>query len=310
MSRLSYSRSYTYQKCQKLYDYQYHQKLAPRGGTIKLEYWKPRVIGQLIHAGMEAGLLGKPLEAALAETAREITERGVDAEKALALVQMQQDAAQIAQDCLDWLPAADFRPVVHKGQPLVEAELIHPIKGWDEFMGYVDLVAEHIPTGRVLVIDYKSKDRFSKPEDEAYALQFLLYMKALSHMGVHVDGAYVVQIKSELPKGKLRKIRTDVGGIDGPRTSTDGRFQATPTFHSKEYINNAWNNFEKLAIQMTSFDPARAFTNLSGWQCGNCDFRKLCQAELRNEDYDYIRRSSYKPKYDNTYAITPLTIEI
>ncbi len=291
--RLSYSRLYSYAKCKQLYTYQYLQKLQPAPSTVSVENWMPRQRGTLIHGGLEAGFLGRDVRGGVEAAALKITRDGLDTVKSEALESIKEECAIIAQDGLDFLPVSDWEPLVYRGRPMVEAYLSAPLPGWKEFCGFADVVARHKPTGRVMIIDHKTRVRFQTPDQEQLALQFILYAHALETMGIKTDGCMVFQIKPELPKGKPRKHRVDDGGIDAPRESIDGRFSTIPTFHSRGYIEQLWKGFQKQALEMSHFKEAYSYPQISGFSCNGCDFKKLCQAELNDMDADYIRANNY-----------------
>jgi hypothetical protein len=296
--RLSYSRYYLYTKCRKAYEYQYIQKLTPAAGTVPPEAWIKRGRGILIHGACEAGLAGRPLADGINEQIVELEfpPRGGPGRPDLAATArtIAAECEQVAQDLLDWLPANDFEPLVVNGKLGLELELSCPVTGWKDFMGYADLVVRHKPTGRVFVGDYKSTERFKSPESEVFRVQMILYAYALRQMGVKVDGALIVQLKPELPKGKPRKVRIDEGGIDAPRESADGRFQLTPTRYSDTYVDNVWSNFDRVAAEMAQFEASRSsYIQMSDFSCGFCDYSALCSAELNDMDADWVRKNKF-----------------
>ena len=64
---LSYSRSYTYQKCKQSYKYKYLDKIKVAPKDQIFESWERMVRGQLIHAAMEAAFLKQSMDAFAAE---------------------------------------------------------------------------------------------------------------------------------------------------------------------------------------------------------------------------------------------------
>lgn len=293
--KLSYSRAYTHQKCKKLYDFQYLQRLKPLSKMVHTESWLRMMSGVSIHAALESCFLGEPMQAGLDEVMQEQKNlQGIDADKLKLLLEMQSECIQVASDFASWLPVSDWEPLTHNGKPMVEAELSAPIAGWGAFTGYADLVARHIPTGRVLVLDYKTRNKFYAEGDDVYSQQFALYQYALKHMGIACDGSLLCEIKPEVPKSVRRKPTPDPGGIDGSRLSADGRFRTECTYRSETYINQVWADFEKQALVMAAFDPARdSYTNMSAFNCKTCPYLKLCQAELQGAALDDLRHDCY-----------------
>lgn len=263
-----------------------------------MENWLPRQRGTILHGALEFALLGKDIEAGARQAFQEVCSpefprQPASAEQRAALEALMDELIQVAKNAAEFLNIQDWEPVLYNGQPMVEVEVSHPIAGFKDFMGYVDVVMRHKPTGRVFVADWKSVTSFASPEDEIYRGQMLLYAKCLKRMGVHVDGAAIIQLKPELAKRATRKLRIDPGGIDGPRESEDGKFMFTPTLYSDEYINSYFASFERTAQAMARFKPEEAYVNMSGFNCQSCDYKALCGAQLRGEDVAYVRSTKY-----------------
>jgi CRISPR/Cas system-associated exonuclease Cas4 (RecB family) len=297
---LSYSRAWLYKKCKRAYAYQYLERLSPARGTVSIENWIDRGRGILIHAGLESGLVGRDIAQGIAQEIAEIAAGQYggepDPERAAAARGIADECAQIAQDVLDWLPAGDFEPITIAGKPAVEACLTAPISGFKQFIGFTDVVLRHKPTGRTFVADYKTTTRFKGAEGEIFRLQMILYLYALKQMGIHVDGALIIQIKPTLPKGKPRKIRVDEGGVDAPRESVDGRFQITPTLYSATYVQKVWEQFDRQAADMAKLTVDTAYANVDDFACSGCDFRDLCMAELNGGDVEWIRANKFNQR--------------
>ena len=296
--RLSNSRAYTFFKCPQLYTYQYIEKLYPRPGTVSVENWLPRQRGTILHGALEYAILGKDTEAGARQAFEEVCNPSFPRQPAgpaqrEALEALMPELVQVAKNAAEFLQIEDWEPLIFNGKPMVEIEVSHPIAGFKDFMGYVDIVMRHKPTGRVYAADWKSVTRFASPEDEVYRGQLLLYAKCLKHMGVHIDGAAIIQLKPELAKRATRKLRVDSGSIDGPRESECGKFMFTPTLYSEEYINNYFASFERTAQAMARFKPEEAYVNMGGFQCSGCDYKSLCQATLQGQDAEYIRNTKY-----------------
>lgn len=302
--RLSNSRAYTFFKCPQLYTYQYIEKLYPKAGTVSVDNWLPRQRGTVLHGALEYAILGKSIDDGAWQAFKEICEpefprQPAGPEQRAALNEIVPELIQVAKNAAEFLRIEEWEPVLYNGKPMVEVEVSHPIAGFKDFMGYVDIVMRHKPTGRVFLSDWKSVTRFANPEDEVYRGQMLLYAKCLKRMGVHIDGAAIIQLKPELAKRATRKLRIDSGSIDGPRESEDGKFMFTPTLYSDTYIDNYFASFERTAQAMARFKPEEAYVNMSGFNCQHCDYRALCAAQLRGDDVEYIRSTKFTSSLDN-----------
>ncbi len=301
---MSHSRLYLANKCRRAYSYKYLEKLRPAASEQRADDWIKMVRGIVMHGGMEYGFLGEDpvagIDACIKEQIYGSDQRpqgvGAGSEKAALLLAGRDDYIAVVQNAMEWLPASDWEPVMYKGAPMVEAELAVPLPGWKGFIGYADLVARHKPSGRVLVLDWKTRERFEADDVDRYNRQFAFYQPALGYMGVHCDGSLLVEIKPTPPRRGPRVTRIDDGGIDGVRISADGSFRTICTFRSKTYIENIWRNFEGEALELASLIPERAFPNMNGFNCGKCEFSRICQATLRGDDSASIVRDFYRPQ--------------
>jgi hypothetical protein len=291
---LSHSQMGTFARCRQQYAYKYLKGLKPLARDMHLDSWERMNRGILIHAGMEYGFLGQPAQQGVEETAAGIKANNVlsDEQKFLLFGEgaspnvgsMVADSIAVANEALAWLPASDWEPVIYNGQPMVEARLELPLAPWKGWVGYADLVARHKPTGRVLVIDYKTRERFEADGADTYNAQFAAYAYALQRMGVRCDGSLLFEIKPVPPKRSPRVVRDDVGGVDGVRISTDGRFRTTPTFRSPKFLEEVWRDIERTAQAIATLKPADIFRNMSSFNCATCSFVHLCMAEANGED--------------------------
>ncbi len=290
---LSNSRSYVYNRCKKMFDFKYIQKVKPNANIMHFESWERMLRGVMIHAAIEAGFLGQSLVSACRTKASQERARGLTEQQKTALAVMEAESPIVAQGLLDWLPASDWEPVQYRGKPMVEARLEWALPGWKGFLGFADLVAKHKPTGRILVLDWKSRTSFEDENVEIFNSQFLYYSYVLAQMGVPVDGSLLVELKPTTPKRAPRTIREDVGGINGIRVSEDGRYRSIPTFRSPEYLAAGWADFSKQAKVIASFKGEDAYRSMNAFNCKSCEFAQLCQGELQGHDLVHILKTSY-----------------
>lgn len=296
---LSHSKRYTWNACRQKYAFQYIERLKVLPTDTRPEDWARFAMGILIHGAMESAFLGEPLDKGLSKAVERFYKNGeMEPAKEALLPKMLEDALSIAKDCCAWLPVTDFRPLPHPetGLPMVEAKLTVPLKGWEGgFLGYADLVAEHIPTGTRLVLDYKTRAAFEQHDMDRYNQQFALYQRVLRDMGMPVHGSLLVEIKSSVPKRKPKYVRNDQGGISGIRESADGRFKTTPTLRSNRFIDTVWEDFEREAVEIANSHerPEAIYRNMSGFGCGSCKFSRVCMARANGEDSDFIKESLY-----------------
>lgn len=291
----SFSRAWLYQSCKQRYSYKYTLKVKPLAKDMSFKSWSRMLIGTLIHAALEALLQGQSPEQFVADVIAEERAKGLRQEQLDALATMEPEALQIAANFADWLPLSDWELVYHNGVPLSEYKVVVPLKsGVGEFLGYVDCVLRHKETGRVLVCDFKSKATMSSDGDQAFIVQLPLYISALRQLGVIDTNMFaILELRSSLPKRKPRKIRIDEGSIEVFRQSVDGCFQYMPHFCSDEYLDAIWADYEKVCVSMSRFSHQYAYRNRSSFNCKDCEFRLLCEAQMKGHDVGYIAKHHY-----------------
>ncbi len=291
--RLSNSRSYSFNKCRKLYDYRYRQGMQVKPRDMWLDSWTRMHRGVLIHAGFEAGFQQLDILSGVTAAADEEKAKGMSDEQLLLHPNLITESTQVAKDAMAWLPASDWEPVRYNDEPMVEAELTAELPGWQSFLGYADLVARHKPTGRVLLIDYKTRMRFEGDDEDKWNAQFAAYSYCLGRMGVVVDGSLLFEIKPVLPKRPPRFERIDSGSLDGVRLSNDGRFRTTTTFRSQTFLRNYWEDFSRQAKVIANVKDEEIYRNMSSFTCKDCSYERLCMGELSGHDTEFIEANRY-----------------
>lgn len=290
---LSNSRTYMYDRCRQAYAFKYVDKVKPAAKSMYFDSWLRMIRGVIIHAGVEAGFLGRDVQTAIRSLCAQEKAKGLTQEQLSALVVLYNECPTVVQNLLDWLPASDWEPIKYKGRPMVEARLEWALPGWKGFLGFADLVAKHKPTGRVMVLDWKTRETFEADDVDRFNMQFLLYSYVLNKMGVHVDGSLLVEAKPTPPKRAPRVNHDDVGGVDGVRISSDGRFRSIPTFRSRAYLEAGWNDYMVKAKVIASMRDDEIYRNMGAFSCKSCEFQKLCQAQLGGHDVEHILNTSY-----------------
>ena len=291
---LSNSRTYNWDKCRKAYAFKYADKIRPAAKGMFLDSWKRMLRGVMIHAGIEAGFLGGDIRAAIRTCAAQERAKGLTQEQKNELLVMENESPTVCKSLLDWLPASDWEPITYRGKPMVEARLEWSLPGWKGFLGYADLVAKHKPTGRIMVLDWKTRETFEADDVDRFNMQFLLYSYVLMQLGVQVDGSLLVEAKPTPPKRAPKLIREDIGGVDGVRLSPDGRFRSIPTFRSRSYLEAGWADFCVKANVIATVRDEDIYRNISAFNCKSCEFQKLCQAELNGHDVEHIANTSFQ----------------
>ena len=290
----SNSQSYTWAKCPKQYAYKYVVGLKPLARDMREESWLRMGCGIIGHGGMEYGMLGMSIDAGVRAKAAELCAQNVPQEFKDALLAQVADISALAQSAAAWLPISDWEPIQRNGAPMVEARLELPLPApWAGLVGYADMVARHKPSGRIMVVDYKFRGKFEAEDSDRYNRQFALYQHALNLAGIECHGSLLFEIKTPAPKRVPKTTHDDFGSIDAPRTQAEGRFRTTPTFRSAKYVAALYADTVKEATAAAACTLANAYRNLNAFNCKDCAYLRICQAELTGEDTEDVIQSDF-----------------
>jgi hypothetical protein len=142
-------------------------------------------------------------------------------------------------------------------------------------------------------VDYKARASFERDDVDKYNSQFALYQKALWQIGVPVVGSLLFEIKPTPPARAPRITRVDTGAVTSVRISEDGRFRITPTLRSRDFVENHWEDFKLQANSIARMQSDQAYRSMNSFNCGTCEFEKLCMGELRGDDVASILERHY-----------------
>lgn len=317
----------------------FRHSLSYRGGWKPKEDGIPLQLGSMIHAGIAAEILHQSPEEAIQALVRENQEKALSEEWAEMIYLTGEQALDITNRAIDWLEIREGRweTIELEGQPLVELALEMPL--WDlraSYKGVIDWVARDTETGKIHLIDFKTRGRFNRPDAEETNLQLMSYMFMLTHYGVNVDTASIIQILTKLPSqpklnkdGSMsrQKITTDWStyraalvdaGLDPAdyedmREKLDGEFfDLIPLYFSHEEVFAAWHEIIRPAIRSILVESNMWLRSMSTWNCKYCAYREPCLASLRGHDMEglldmyFDRREGYGSE---TYTGTGIGIE-
>lgn len=249
----------------------------------------------------------------LAEELPDIEQIGVDAEKVFeqAFWEFDTDRYEVQTVYINGtaVPALEL----HFAVPCSPAKALH---------GYIDAILRDKETGFVWCVDYKFRKSLSPDEDEATNIQNAVYAYACRRMGIEITGTMTWQHLNTpaaepqvLKNGTLSraKIKTTwsryaeccvKNGLDPeqyreemePKLADIEWFRATYEYRNEDTVKRMWHDCIVPATRAIkkSFNPrAIKSRNLYPWNCKMCQFKDLCQAELRGYDAQYVRDSQY-----------------
>lgn len=208
--------------------------------------------------------------------------------------------------------------------PALELHFVVPCAGSKGLHGYIDAILRDKETGSVWCTDYKFRKSLSPDDEEAVNIQNAVYTHACKKMGIKITGTMTWQhcntpaADPALNKNgtvSRSKIKTTwnhyaefcvANGVDPAPYEEEMReklsgiewFRATYEYRNDETVKNMWNRIVvpaayavKSAYTMAKKDKNRR--HLYPWNCKMCQFKDLCQAELRNHDADFLRSTEY-----------------
>lgn len=217
--------------------------------------------------------------------------------------------------------------------PALELHFVVPCAGSKGLHGYIDAILREKETGHVWCTDYKFRKSLAPDEDETFNIQNAVYTHACKKMGINITGTMTWQHVNTpasnpaiLKSGTVSrsKIKTTWAhyeafcrdrGIDpepyraemGEKLADIEWYRPTFEYRNDQTVKNMWNQI----IVPATYAVNSAYTkakkgknprNLYPWNCKMCQYKDLCQAELRNHDAEFLRKSEYVHR---THGRTP-----
>lgn len=316
---LSYSQITEWNSCAFRHNLSYNLGYRPKENAI------PLLLGTFIHEALAALILQQDPRVAVEEVAQTSID-SIESPIVADLIQStKEQGLEIADRTDDWMgiSAGHWKTVNFSGHgPMVEHKFSMPIEGWKGYVGVVDWVAENRSTGKIWLIDWKTRGRMADPRSEEVNLQLMSYLYVLRYYGLEVDGAAIVQILSKLPvQPKVNKdgsmsraaITSDWStyekalieqGLEPDdyfdmrqKLSDKDFFEFVELYFSDVEITTAWDRIIlPTAKQIRKAGPS--IRSMSTFNCKYCAFKRPCLEDLRGYDAlttlntEYNRRDS------------------
>lgn len=204
--------------------------------------------------------------------------------------------------------------------PALELHFVIPCSGSKGLHGYIDAILRDRETADVWCVDYKFRSFFEDETEEAYNIQNAVYTRACFKLGIPITGTLTWQHSNTPPsfpsvnkngtisRAKIKttwQVYSDFCkqmGVDPaeyeeemvPKLSEIEWCRCTTEYRNKPTTDRIWNDVivpEAYAVKASYKKPN--YRRMYAWNCKLCQFRDLCQAELRGYDADYIRTSGY-----------------
>jgi hypothetical protein len=193
------------------------------------------------------------------------------------------------------------------------------------FTGKIDGTA-HDTNGLTYVIEHKCKSTLPEAGSEVTDLQTVLYVKALEIMGREKPKAILWDyirtkapvIPQPLKSGGLSKAKAQDTDFDTYLTAIKannlnveeyaemldhlGKVKANAFYKrnvmpnpAESLVKSMWEDLEESALQIALHGKDGKVKNITRI-CKFCSYFNLCNAELFNNNYDYVLKSQYKKK--------------
>lgn len=212
--------------------------------------------------------------------------------------------------------------------PALELHFLVPCAGSKGMHGYIDAILREKSTGFVWCTDYKFRKALSDDTEEAYNVQNAVYTHACAKMGVNITGTMTwqhintpaadpaVNKNGTISRAKIKTTWQHYAkfcaaqGVDPepyreemePKLADIEWFRATYEYRNPETVKRIWDE----VVVPASWGVNKAYRNVNRrfmypWNCKMCQYKDLCQAELRGYDADAIRLREFvvRPKYVN-----------
>lgn len=312
--KISYSAISSWLKCPQSFKYNYIEALEP------VAFQEHLAIGIFVHAGIEALFKNVDPVAAIERVAERSRAKNPHNHKEIE--GFVASAIKKTEMLRTWLPVDEWEPVTLDGSPMIEHRFELNIDGFD-FVGQFDLVAKHLPTGRIFLFDHKTRSTLKADEQELSNLQLVLYQKALLELGIDVVGSIILQIKSDqfatpqiLKNGTMSKAKINTtwdlykkelnkhGMIVESYLEMKEKlaevewFRVSKVYRPKNIVQKYWDNVILTAVkEMTqNKDNQILLRRVDPFNCTYCSFQPICHGELDGLDTESIISIGFRKK--------------
>lgn len=328
MPSVSWSEVKTFRRCMKAHDYKYTQRLKKKKKAV------PLLKGSILHEMLDAHYKVTNLKARKSsiesiEDAGQVLDRYEEKYKDLFLEE-QETYGDIIGDCEKifqaYLKYYKEDPLSYKAS---EVFVSTPLADDITLIGYIDKIAVD-DKGRHWLVDHKFTKSIPHEDETYHELQLLIYVWAWErsvHGGngkIKIDGIIWDHARTKIPatpellkKGGLSQRKnmdttasiymTEIGkhGLDPAdyvemlqhlQGNEDKFFRRIILPRPpQDMINEIVEDFRTTAVMIQKMKGI-APRSMSNFNCRICEFRPLCEAEVRGHDADFIKKSEYTPR--------------
>ena len=318
MPTKSWSEVNLYRRCPKAHDYRYNQRLQRKRPII------PMLVGKILHEMLDAHALTKKL-ATYQGDAWDILEKYANEYKTF-FEEEREEHGDIPGNCErlfeSYLRRWKDDDLTYEGtEEFVATDLGSDLR----FIGYIDKVATD-GAGRRWLMDHKFHKSIPDAEHRFHELQLILYIWAWNRWQSNrqADGIVWDYVRTAPPtepqilkSGELSQkasLRCDRSTYEAAikREGLDPKPYAKFLKHlekndrmffervflpapKKAQIDQIVHDFRTTSViieHMKGIAPR----HLSKFNCQGCEFKQVCEAEVRGLDAKFVKKSHYKPR--------------
>lgn len=319
MGTVSQSEVKLFRKCQKAHDYKYRQRLKRKRKALGL--WR----GTILHSMLNAYYAHKMNSRYTGPDPWDTLDK-YEEEYATMLSEEKEMYGDVIGDCTaifeGYLRRWKKEDLKYEGsEEFVATDLVGDVR----FQGYIDKVVKD-KQGRRFLLDHKFMKAMPTAEDRFADLQLLMYVWAWNRWnsskpvcGVIWDygRAKAPAIPDVLKSGLLSKrknIDTDAytykqavreGGfkledyadiIDSLRDRETTFFQRVILPNPpKRMVEEIVEDFRITTVMIQKLEGI-APRNMSQFNCKTCEFKELCEAEMRGHDSEFVKKTKYEDR--------------
>lgn len=207
--------------------------------------------------------------------------------------------------------------------PALELHFVVPCAGSKGLHGYIDAILMDKETGHTWCTDYKFRKSLSPDEEEETNIQNAVYTHACKKMGINITGTMTwqhINTPAAVPKinkdgtvstakikttwDRYKKFLEDNGkdptlpqyAAMEEKLADIEFYRATYEYRNDVIVKNIWNQVvvpASRAVRKAKNPKNQNHRFLYPWNCKMCQFRELCQAELRDHDAHFLRITEY-----------------
>jgi RecB family exonuclease len=325
MPAVSYSEVKKFRHCMKAHHYRYTERLARK------KKGAPLLRGSILHEMLDSYVQHKILAGYTGPDPWAVLEK-YEEEYGSLLIEEQEHYGNLIEDCStifeNYLRYYRKDPLKYEAsEEFVATDLAQDLR----YIGYIDKVAVD-KEGRRWLVDHKFVRTIPSMEDQFHEIQLLIYVWAYRRWNPSkpIDGIMYDYCRTKTPtvpevlksgKGLTKRANIDTDYYTYNKAIADNGFDQSEyvdiletlkdkssTFFqrvkqpapSNQIIESIVEDFRTTALMIQKLKGI-APRSMSNFNCKNCEYRPLCEAEVRGHDTKFILKTEFR-KREETHS--------